>query len=132
VLRRFTTVVLIWIGLLAVALPAFGCSPAVLNCDCCPADGSAACSPGEMGIIHPEAAAALCCVDQSVALRPVASELRRPLHERKFPRGSPDLAALVTGSISRSASRSGDLIFPAGFVRSDGTLIYLHTARLRL
>lgn len=85
-----------------------------------------------MGVIHPEAAAALCCVDQSVALRPVASELRRPSHERKFPRGSPDPAALVTGAISWGASRSGDLIFPAGLVRSDGTLTYLHTARLRL
>ncbi len=133
-LRRFITVVLIWISLLAVALPAFACSRAALNCNCCPEDGSAACSPGETGIIHPEAAAALCCVDQSAALRHIASEGRRPSHERKFSRGSPDPAALSTGPISRTASRSGDPILPplAGFVRSDGTLIYLHTARLRL
>jgi len=124
----------IWINLLAVALPAFACARAALNCNCCPADGSAACNPGETGIIHPEVAAALCCVDQSVALRPVASDVRRPSHERKFSRGSPDPAALSTGPISRTASRSGDPILPplAGFVRSNGTLIYLHTARLRL
>lgn len=53
--RRLTTVVLIWISLLAVALPASACSRATFNC--CPIDGSAACGLGETGIIHPEAVA---------------------------------------------------------------------------
>jgi hypothetical protein len=132
--RRFTTVVLICISLLAVALPAFACSRAALNCNCCPADGSAVCNPGKTETIRTDAAAELCCVDQSVASRTVASEVHRPSHERKFPRGSPDPATLITWPISRTASRSGDLILlpSAGFVRSDGRLTYLHTARLRL
>jgi hypothetical protein len=132
VFRRLTTVALIWISLLAVALPAFACSRA--TCNCCPIEGSTAGGLGETGIIHPEAAAALCCVDQSEALRPVEREVRRPSHDSKFPQGSRDPAALITGLISRTALRSGELLLPplAGFVRSDGTLTYLHTARLRL
>jgi len=64
----------------------------------------------------------------------VASEVRRPSHERRFPQSSPRPAALITGPVSRTALRSGDLILPplAGFVLSDGTLTYLYTARLRL
>ena len=87
---------------------AFSCPWAALKCKCC----SAVCSLGKTGIIRTDAAAALCCADQSAASRTVANEVRRPSHERKVPRGSPDPAALITGPVSRTASHSGDLILP--------------------
>jgi hypothetical protein len=69
-----------------------------------------------------------------VASRTVTRKVRRPSRERKLPQASPDPAALITDPISQTASRSGDLILlPSnGFVRSDGRLTYLRTARLRL
>lgn len=134
VLRRLTTAVVIWVSLLGVAIPAFGCSLIASKGDCCPAGASLPCPSGE-GFTQPPDAMAACCSSGHASPSVVAIDSGRALYERDHhPNSSPDPFVLVawptfwSAAVFNPPARASLIRLP----RSDAALTYLHTARLRL
>ncbi len=135
VLRRLTTLVIIWVSLLGAALPAFACSLAAAENDCCGRSGTS--SPCTIGTAFTQQADALrvpCCAAGQAASTDIAMDSGRASNERsQHPSTSPDALFIVTSRMGwaslRAPAEVALLILPP---RTDAALTYLHTARLRL
>jgi len=133
VLRRLTVTLVLWLGLLGVGTPAFACSVAALDTDCCPQDTPAPCTDNDFngGL---SASAAFCCVAAPTPARTVSVDAGRNAPDRKHDAGSPDplgLPAWITSlpTVAAPPNITAVLVSPG---RTDAALTYLRTGRLRL
>ena len=132
-LRRLSTLLLVWVGLLGAALPAFACSMAALDRDCCPQNAPSSCGDGSRECL--QAAAAICRASTSGAAQAVSIQASQLLQEGQAgPGGSPDLPVLPAWVLSSMDSAPWDDIPEpvSSPPRTDAALTYLHTGRLRL
>jgi hypothetical protein len=136
-LRRLSTLLVVWVGLLGVALPALACSMAALDRDCCPQNAPSSCGDESRGCL--KAAAAICRATVSGSSQAVSINASRLLQESHAgPCGSPDLPVLPVWvahsmGMAMDVARRYDVPAPASSPpRTDAALTYLHTGRLRL
>ena len=131
-LRRWSTLLVIWFGLLVgVASPELACATAKSG-DCCPQDSTSPC--GEEKRDHDLGSLAACCVTAPPAPSAVWVEANRNAADQPHGSGSPDtivaLAWFATLSLHVRAPQS---VVPAmSLPRTDAALTWLHTGRLRL
>jgi hypothetical protein len=131
VLRRLTAMLFVWVGLLGPASAAFACATLALKADCCPADSSGPCSDQTTGA--QPALPATCCVAAPTRSKELTLESRRS--DRELDRNSdpPELAINAGWAApSRPVALAGAAPLAATDARSDGTLTFLLTGRLRL
>jgi hypothetical protein len=128
--NRLSIALVIWLGLLWVASPAFACAR-IADRDCCPAGAG---SPCEGTGIDLSTVAALCCAAAPAASPTVAADCARTAHVQPHTADPPDaIAAFVWLATVGSFTEPPSLAPPEiGGVRPDAALTYLHTLRLRL
>jgi hypothetical protein len=128
-MRRFLTLLLLWVGLIGATAPAFACANADAG-ECCPANAPSGCTQvyEQFGI-----EASVCCVSPAAPAQIVAAEAGREL-QVQGDHGSPDPVALtVSFASSLDRHRAGQLAVPALSAKyTDASLTWLHTGRLRL
>jgi hypothetical protein len=131
--RRFSAILIVWVGLLAPAgAVALGCTTAAGDGDCCPAGSFAHCGD-PMPPIQPQPVSA-CCHTAPSPSRTLVVDSSRAAWEREKNSGSPDFAVIVGAVLPSRQSvlacrppRCG-----AADMCGDGTLTFLLTGRLRL
>lgn len=130
-LHRLTAVLLVWFGL-ALAAPALACSLAAAGGDCCPADASFPCG-SDVPSYRVDAAVATCCVSATASSPAIeVADTIRQLHWQID--SSPDSLAFPAHVTPRpdAAVLSRLTQLSDSPARTDATLTYLHTGRLRL
>lgn len=135
VLRRLTAVVVIWVSLLGAAFPAFACTLAASNSECCHQAGTTPPCAGDVGFGQPvNATTASCCAAGHETFPGVAFDSDRTSPERGHDLSPPGSFVLIAWSASWLAPVLAPLTTPT-LMRpppSGAALTYLHTARLRL
>ena len=130
-MRRFIAFLILWAGLLGAGAPAVACATAAAAGDCCPPGAPAGCTqPYEQLDIE----ATVCCITGAAPSQMVSAERGRELQAVQDDCRSADPLAIVSSSFSVPELRS-PLRFNASNVssaRTDATLTYLRTGRLRL
>jgi hypothetical protein len=135
VLRRLTAVVVIWVSLLGAAFPAFACTLAALNSECCGQTGATPPCAGDVGFGQPmNTTTASCCASGHEAFPGAAFDSDRTSPERAHEHSPPEPFVLIAWSASWLARVLAPLTTPT--LRrpppSGAALTYLRTARLRL
>jgi hypothetical protein len=129
-MRRLFALFVLWVGLIAAGAPAFACATAAAAGNCCPDDASSGCAQlyEQLG-----AQATVCCATASAPSVVVSAEPSRELHIAQCDDGlgKPIAAAASLSSILYLRDSQLALPVPAP-ARTDASLTYLHTARLRL
>jgi hypothetical protein len=130
--RRLISIVLVCASLLGLAHPLMACAAATQSSDCCTGDPASGCMTDGAPMLT--TADAECC-----AVTPVAPTLSialptRPMDHALPPGGSngPVLPAHVDDKSSRSPATRSLAFAQTTSNRTDATLTYLRTARLRL
>ena len=130
VLRQLTAVLLVWVSLLGTTTAALACDTP--KADCCPPNSRTPCNDPRPSfqLIAP----ATCCAVAPVQSRNLAVESERSARERDQSSGSPDLVAIAAWVALGPEASTNSIADPpaAAAPRTDGTLTYLRTARLRL
>jgi hypothetical protein len=130
--KRFSILVMLWLGLLWAAAPALACAP-MPDRDCCPAGTHTPCGADQSGV-DLRAVAALCCVSAPVASPvAIADETRASVVPHNAD-PQPDAALLAWfATLEPPPEREPPPLPPdASGLGADSSLIYLHTLRLRL
>jgi len=125
-LRRLSVLLLIWVGLLGAAAPAFAC-PMAAQHDCCPPQAPSPCGGAPAEVI--------CCVGTPASSQAVSVNSSRLLKEfPASPSGTPDLPVLPVWVASfPDLAHLYDMPASAPSApRTDAALTYLRTGRLRL
>lgn len=130
-LRKLSAILLLCIGLLAIAGPAAGCVLAAANADCCPAGGAPCGDENGAGATLATDASA-CCLTSSTSPGVTAelSRVRAPEPQAVSPDPQLSLAWLLTWQAPQSIQISTSQF--AYRLSVDASLTYLHTLRLRL
>lgn len=130
--RRMTASLVLWLGLLGLGSPAFACSmAAVPNGDCCPEGSQSPCTDG--GANYDTAKAASCCnaVPAASPTGSVNAGLNAP--DLKPNSLSPDSPVVPSWMACAATVNPPDVVPRSAFSsRTDATLTYLRTGRLRL
>lgn len=131
-LRRLSTVLVMWFGLLiGVAAPTLACAAAMPARVCCPEGTTSPCGGERVEEFNSLAA---CCVSVPPAPAAALVDASRNARDQTHDSGSPDpifaLAWLAT--YSASARPPSSVPAPVSPPRPDAVLIYLRTGRLRL
>jgi len=127
-MRRLIALLVVWIGLLGAAGPAFACASSAR--DCCPPDAPAPCESQKTpdpGL----ASASVCCasVPAPSALASLES-VRKTVADAD---SAPDVVAPLSGPIAASATHQTDPEEHLSFSpRTDASLTYLRIGRLLL
>jgi hypothetical protein len=129
--RRLTSILLVWASLLGLAQPIMACAADMAASDCCSGDPVSGCMTGAMPALFADGS---CCVATPA---PVSSSFAAPLRsfDHVLSGGdslSPCLAAQFDNSGGRHARALSNVRVPDAARRTDATLTYLYTARLRL
>ena len=113
VMRRLTALLIVWVGLLGAIAPALACAMPASDGSCCPPDAPAECRQAwEFERLETVEAA------------------RTSQHDARSPE-SPVIAA-APPSKANSAYRDEFIVPAESIARTDATLTYLKTGRLRL
>jgi len=123
-MRRFLALLMVFAGLLGAGVSTFACAAAG---DCCPANAPGCTPEYEQFGVEPS----VCCVSPAAPAQMVAAEPGREVQGRNP--GSPDpnvLPASIAPSLNPTFDRVAAPQFSAR--RTDASLTYLHTGRLRL
>jgi hypothetical protein len=123
-MRRLTALLIVWVGLLGAIAPAFACAMPTSDSSCCPPDAPADCRQAwEFERLETVASPVPSKMSSVEAVRTSQHDARSP--------ESPVITA-APPFIANSAQR-GELVVPAeSIARTDATLTYLKTGRLRL
>lgn len=130
-MRRFLTLLIVWAALAGAGLPAFACATAAAAGDCCPPDAPSGCIQAYQQL---DIEAAVCCITAAAPSQLVVAEPNREPKAAQRDHGSTDPVALVTPSSSYPSLRSTIrlAISHVPSARTDASLTYLYTGRLRL
>jgi hypothetical protein len=127
--RRTAIVLVVWLGLLWAASPAFACARGGHG-DCCPDGMTSPCKGAGSGIDL----STLCCVSVPAASPATLAATSQANHIQPHDSGSSDpivaLAWFATVAPSIRAAPSADR--RVSIVRTEASLTYLRTRRLRL
>lgn len=130
--RRVSILVMLWLGLIWAAAPAFACA-SMAHRDCCPDGAPSPC--GDPSGLDLKAFASLCCASAPVA-SPSAATAETPKSIRVEPQSpdSPHALALLAWFATLQARDYAAPPAPpdTAQTRTDAALTYLHTLRLRL
>ena len=131
--RRLTALFIVSTLLLSTALPAIACKLANRQGDCCPTTVPALCVSPEISITL-KSTVADCCVLNSTSTPSLFPNASGRESERTRLSGSPDpfMVSLRLNSSQRAAIGRSSLLDPLRAPRSDASLTWLLTARLRL
>jgi len=132
VLPRWSTVFMIWFGLLVgMASPAIACAAAARHGDCCPQGSTSPC--GEEKGAHQWGSSATCCVN-APAPSAVSVDVNRNTPQPQHDSGSPDpIVAFAWLATLSSHVRAPQVVVPViSLPRTDAALTWLRTGRLRL
>lgn len=133
-MRRLTALLVLWVGLLGAISPAFACAVTTSNGDCCPADASSECRQAWAFERLESASAAMYCLAPAMPSQAVAIALagnpNEPQHDGRLPEPS---AIVVWADFFPDIAPQREFIAPISVdARTDATLTYLKTGRLRL
>lgn len=129
--RRYTSLFVVWFGLLSVIAPALTCAAAAQQGDCCPLEGPAPCGecPDRRAPKAPSEGHCVAPIVQVVAATAVSTV---EAEQAGYP-DSPDLAAPPhLPSVARHRVGPTLSTEPAGRFASSAASTYLVTGRLRL
>ena len=131
--RRMTALLMVSTLLLSTALPAIACKLATRQGDCCPTTAPGLCVSPEISITL-KSTVADCCVLNSTSTPSLIPEVSGRESERTLLSGSPDpfMVSLRLRSSQRAAIGHSFPLDPFRAPRSDASLTWLLTARLRL
>jgi hypothetical protein len=129
--RRFTSLLVVWIGLLSVIAPAVTCAAAIQQADCCPLEGPAPC--GECPDRRSPAPGQSHCVAPIVQIVAAAAASTVAAEQASYP-DSPELSAPPDPPSVTPFQRIGPAAAaePAARQASNAAQTYLVTGRLRL
>ena len=132
-LRRFAIVLVAWLGLAWAVSPALACARGAADRDCCPEGVTSPCK-GEEPSVDLSSLAALCCAGASTASPVVSAEASRTTHVQPRDSGSPDPIVTFAWFATLTPFPDAAPLPDRGFAssRTDATLTYLRTRRLRL
>ena len=130
-MRRFIAFLVLWAGLLGVGSPAFACAAAASAGDCCPPGAPSGCTQAYEQL---DIEATVCCITAAAPSQIVSAERGRELQAVQDDCRSPDPIAIVSTSFSLPNLRSPPRLITPNVcsARTDATLTYLRTGRLRL
>ncbi len=123
-MRRLTALLVVWVGLLGAIAPAFACAMPATGGSCCPSDAPAECRQAwEFERLE--------TVPSPAPSKMISVE---PAQKSQHDAPSPESAVIAAASpYIASFERRGEFIAPAeSIARTDATLTYLKTGRLRL
>jgi hypothetical protein len=130
--RRYTSLLVVWFGLLSVVAPALTCAAAVQQGDCCPIEGPAPCGecPERRAPSVPDQGHCVAPIVQAVAATAVSTVVAE---QASYP-DAPDFAAPFNPPSLASQQHVGPALSPepAASVASTAAFTYLVTGRLRL
>jgi hypothetical protein len=132
--RRLTALLVLWVGLLGALSPAFACEMAASGGNCCPADASSECRQAWAFERMESASAAMYCLAPAMPSQVVGIEAaaRNP-HDPQHAGGSPEASAVLSWGALAGITPQREFNAPLKVdARTDATLIYLKTGRLRL
>ena len=128
-MRRFLTVLMVWVGLLGAGVPAFACASAAAAGDCCPPNAPSGCTQ-----LYEQLSVELSvsCVSATARAQAVVAKDGRELPGGD--RGSADAVVPTASPVASLAPLGADRLAIALFCArfTDSSLTYLHTGRLRL
>lgn len=130
---RLVPVLVTWLALLGMAVPAAACAATLFQDDCCPAEQPPPCG-GDDGHAAPQAASAVCCVAAPAIAHAPAATITRTGYDKPSGFDLPDLwldAILDSRAIDDPPNRRANFI-PSGGAARTGAPLYLLTGRLRL
>jgi hypothetical protein len=129
-MHRLLAILVLCVGLVGAGTPALACATAAAAGDCCPPGAPADC----LQIYEQaDAAAVACCITAAAPSAMVAAEPSRELPVAQCDHGSADPITAVTSLFPILDRRDSQLATPVtSAARTDASLTYLHTARLRL
>ena len=129
VFRQLTAILLVWASLLGTSTAALTCATPA---DCCPPNSRTPCNYPEPSF--QVTAPAICCTVAPAQSRNLAVATERSAPERDQSSGSPDLVVVAAWLALGPEASTRRIADPpaAAAPRTDGTLTYLRTARLRL
>ena len=131
-LRRFVALLVVWTGLIGAGLPAAACAAAAAAGDCCPPGAPSGCTQAYEQL---DAAATVCCITAAAPSAIASIERGRDLQAVQADHGSADPIAIVALSSAPFADLRPSRVFHLltdTSTRTDSSLTYLHTGRLRL
>lgn len=130
-MRRFMAFLVLWVGLLGAGSPAFACVTAAAAGDCCPPGSPSGCTQAYEQL---DVEATVCCIAAAAPSQMVSAERGRELQAVQDDSRSADPIAIVRTSFSLPDPRSPPQLDAANVssARTDATLTYLRTGRLRL
>jgi hypothetical protein len=130
--KRLSILLLLCLGLVWAASPALACAQ-MPERDCCPPGTQTPCGGDQSGL-DLRAVAALCCVSVPVSSSAATADEPRPTSVQPHDNDSPDAFALVAWFATlEPPEREPPPLPPDAFgTRTDASLTYLHTRRLRL
>jgi len=129
-MRRLLSLLLLWVGLIGAGAPAFACTTAAAAGDCCPPGRASGCTEvyAQLG-----SDAIVCCISAAASSALVTVEPGREPQLAHCERGSADPIATAASAHAILDVRGSNLVLPViTAARTDSSLTYLHTARLRL
>ena len=130
--RRYTSLLVVWMGLLSVIAPAVTCAAAVQQGDCCPPEGPAPCGecPDKRA---PSAPSQTHCVAPIVQIAAVTAASTAAAEQASHP-DTPVLPAPsdLPSFVSHQRFGPAPVPEPNGRLASNAAQTYLVTGRLRL
>jgi hypothetical protein len=130
---RLVPVLVTWLALLGMAVPAAACAATLFQDDCCPAEQPPPCG-GDEGHAAPQAASAVCCVAAPDLAQAPAATITRTGCDKPSGFDVPDLwlDANPDSLAIADPQHRRDNFTPSGGVARTGAPLYLLTGRLRL
>lgn len=129
-MQRLFAILVLCVGLIGAGSPALACATAAAAGDCCPPGAPTDCTQIYEQL---DTEAAVCCTTATAPSAMVVAEPSRELQVAQFDHGSADPIAAVTSLFLSLDRRDSQLATPVSTAaRTDASLTYLHTARLRL
>jgi hypothetical protein len=132
--RRLTALLVLWVGLLGAISPAFACAVSPSGGDCCPPDASPECRQAWAFERLESASAAMYCLAPAMPSQAVTIGVARDPLESQHDGPLPEPCAIVAwAEFYPDRSPQREFIAPLKVdARTDATLTYLKTGRLRL